>query len=106
MTWIIIHSVFRLAAMGLAIVAITKYRDMFNMAERIGLSLMGGCAFMTIGIIWEREHSPFDGWASSLFTFGFVLFMSGLLHRKGKHERANAKQRAMGREWQAQKGKP
>lgn len=89
MIWDLLNSIARLVVMGLAIVAITKYRHLFNQAERIGLSFMGGCSFLTIAVIWERQNSPFDGWASTLFTVGAVLFLSGLLRRKGKHDRAN-----------------
>lgn len=90
MIWELVNSVCRLAVMGLSIVCITKYRHMFILPERLGLSFMGGCSFLTIGVIWERQNSPFDGWASALFTIGAALFLAGLLHRKGRHDQINA----------------
>lgn len=92
MIWDILNTLFRLAVMVLAIIAITKYRHLFNRLERIGLSFMAGCAFLTIGVIWEGPESPFDGWASTIFTLGAVLFLSGMLIRKGRHDQANAAQ--------------
>lgn len=92
MTWDIIHSILRLLLMALSIGAITKYRNMFILPERVGLSMMGGCAFLTIDVIWMREDSPFDGWATSMFTLGGVIFLSGMLYRKNKHQLANERQ--------------
>ena len=89
MIWEVVNSFERVAVLALTCVAVTKYRHMFLRVERIGLGLMGGCGFLTIGVIWESQDSPFDGWASSFFTFGAVLFLSGMLLRKGRHDRAN-----------------
>jgi uncharacterized membrane protein YesL len=105
MTWAIIHSILRLALMALSIGAITKYRNMFILLERIGLSMMGGCAFLTIDVIWMREDSPFDGWATSMFTLGGVLFLTGLLYRKNKHQLANERQVRQSRAYLKARGK-
>lgn len=83
------HSLLRITVMMLSIVAITKYRHMFNRMERIGLSLAGGCGLLTIDVIWEQERSPFYGWIPMLFTLGVALFLVGLLRRKGRHDLAN-----------------
>jgi len=90
MTWEILQTVSRLAVTALTIVALTRYRHMFIRIERLGLGFMGGCGILTIGVIWEQDHSPFSGWIPTLFTLGAALFLGGLLHRKGKHENANA----------------
>jgi len=88
------HSLLRIAVMLLSIVAITKYRHMFNRMERIGLSLAGGCGLLTIDVIWEQERSPFYGWIPMLFTLGVALFLVGLLRRKGRHDLNNQAQKA------------
>lgn len=105
MIWDILNTLFRLAVMVLAIIAITKYRHLFNRLERIGLSFMAGCAFLTIGVIWEGPESPFDGWASTIFTLGAVLFLSGMLIRKGRHDRANATAVGIARQHLQRRGK-
>ena len=109
MTWYILfnilNSLFRVAVMGMTVVALTKYREMFNRAERLGLSIAGGCSFLTVGVIWERTASPFDGWASMLFTFGVLLFLCGLLWRKGRHYRANGTGREEARRYLESRGK-
>lgn len=105
MMWDITNSILRLILMGLAVVAITKYRHMFLRDERVGLGIMGGCAFLTIGVIWERQNSPFDGWATSLFTFGAVLFLNGLLRRKSRHDRANEAQLKVAEAWMKGRGR-
>lgn len=105
MIWLIGNSLFRFVVLVLAVIAITKYRHMFLRVERIGLGLMGGCGFLTIGIIWEGKESPFDGWASSFFTFGAVLFLSGMLWRKGRHDRANEAQLKVAQSWMKGRGR-
>jgi hypothetical protein len=65
---------------------------MLNLAERIGIGLMGGAGFMTTAVIldYETAHgTPFDVWAGALFTVGGWLFFSGFVHRKMGHERRN-----------------
>lgn len=89
MIWDMLNSALRIAVLVLATVAVTRFQASFNLLERIGLSLMGGCGFLTIAVIWELEASPFYGWVPTLFTLGSVLFLAGLLHRKSRHERAN-----------------
>ena len=86
------HSLLRIGVMMLSIVAITKYRHMFNRMERIGLSFAGGCGLLTIDVIWEQERSPFYGWIPMLFTLGVALFLTGLIRRKGRHDLANRQQ--------------
>jgi len=83
------HSLLRICVMMLSIVAITKYRHMFNRMERIGLSMAGGCGLLTIDVIWEQERSPFYGWIPMLFTFGVALFLVGMLRRKSRHDTVN-----------------
>ena len=97
--WLICNSLFRVAILLLAVIAITKYRHMFIRLERIGLGLMGGPGFMTINVIWERENSPFDGWAAALYTLGAVLFLTGMLWRKGRHDRNNHRQLIASQAW-------
>lgn len=84
----ILNSLGRVILTGLVVYKLTQYRDMANMVERIGLGLMGGCSFLTVGVIWERD-GPFEGWASTVMTVGVVLYIGGRTYRDRKHDIAN-----------------
>lgn len=99
------HSLLRIAVLALSFIAITKYRHMFNRMERIGLSLMGGCGLLTIDVIWEQDKSPFFGWIPMLFTLGAVLFLSGMIRRKGHHDRMNTAANRQAAEYLRGRGK-
>ena len=78
---------------------LTQLRQTMNLVERIGLGLVGGCSFLTIGVIWERD-GPFEGWASTMMTLGCILFLGGRTWRDMRHQRANDAQIAY---WEAHK---
>lgn len=90
MIWDILNSIGRFALTAIAVILVTKLRDLLNTAERAGLGAMGGGSFLTIGVIWEHQQSPFDGWSVTLLTYGAVVFLSGFAFRKLRHERRNA----------------
>jgi hypothetical protein len=71
---------------------LTQLRYTINAAERMGLGFMGAGSFLTISVIWERQRSPFDGWACLLLTFGAIAFIAGRTWRDLKHQRANKQQ--------------
>lgn len=89
MIWDLLNMCGRFALTVLAVVLVTKLREMLTVAERAGLGGMGAGSFLTIGVIWEKQQSPFDGWAVTLLTYGAVLFLTGFAYRKLKHDRRN-----------------
>lgn len=99
-TWDIINSLLRLALTGLVIYKLSQFREMANMAERLGLGMMGGGSFLTIGVIIEGHDSPYDGWAATVLTIGMVLLIGGRTWRDMKHQRANSQMIERAKEWQ------
>lgn len=97
--WDILNSFGRLLLTCVSVVLITKYRHMTIAVERVGLAMAGSGSFLTVGIIWERNGSPFEGWSITLLTYGMVLFLSGAAYRKWRHDRANAEMAAMAGRW-------
>lgn len=84
----ILNSVGRLALTMLVVYKLTQFREMANVIERLGLGLLGGCSFLTIAVIWERD-GPFEGWASTMMTLGAIMLLAGRTYRDMKHDRAN-----------------
>lgn len=72
-----------------AIFLVTHLRHLLNLAERLGLGMIGGGSFLTIAVIWERQQSPFDGWSVTILTYGALVFFGGFGWRKLRHDRAN-----------------
>lgn len=85
----IVMTLLRLVLTAIVIVKITRFRDTMNAMERIGLGLMGSGSFLTVGVIWERTGSPFEGWAATILTLGAVLFLIGRTRRDWIHAQAN-----------------
>jgi hypothetical protein len=79
--WLVLTSLFRLCIMAIVVVKLTKYRQTFNCPERVGLGLAGGCALLTIPNIWQQHGSPFEGWAGTIFTLGFLVYLIGRMTR-------------------------
>jgi hypothetical protein len=87
--WIILNTLFRVGIMVIVAYKLTAYRDMFNCAERIGLGMAGGAAFLTLPQIWAMPDSPFEGWASTVFSAGFFIYLMGRMSRHWRHRRNN-----------------
>jgi len=87
----ILNSFGRIMLTIIVIYKLTHLRDTMNVVERVGLGLVGGCSFLTVGVIWERD-GPFEGWASTMMTFGCILFLGGRTWRDRRHLRANERQ--------------
>ncbi len=100
----ILNSIGRLVLTAIVIYKLGQFRDMANMAERIGLGFMGGGSFLTIPNIWEAEQSPFDGWAATLLTWGAVLFVVGRTYRDRRHFKRNEEAKQQAREYLATRG--
>lgn len=88
----IINSVFRAVLTAVIVYKLIQFHDMMIAPERIGLGLMASGSLMTVPIIWEGHHSPFDGWAVSVMTVGAVVFLLGRTWRDRRHQRANDRQ--------------
>ena len=87
--WDILNSLMRVGIALIIVWKLYRFNALFNFWERYGMSIAGGCALMTINVIWDGERSPFDGWASFLFSFGVLLYFIGRMSRHWRHERAN-----------------
>lgn len=95
----VVLTVFIVAKLGL-------FREMANLAERVGLGMMGSGSFLTIPVILYKNANPFEGWSITLLTYGAILLIAGRTWRDSKHARSNAIMKRQGRIMQAQKGKP
>lgn len=99
MTFDILMTFGRLILTMIVVVKITRFRETMNATERIGLGLMGSGSFLTIGVIWERTGSPFEGWAASVLTYGAILFLVGRTWRDWRHEQANEAMARLAGQW-------
>jgi len=106
MIWDIINSLGRLILTVLATGIVMFVPEELSHSERAGLALTGSGSFLTIGVIWEGHDSPFDGWATTIITYGMVLFLWGYGTRKIDHWRRNTAQRRAARLHFGSKGKP
>jgi hypothetical protein len=68
-----------------------RFHDMLNPAERFGLGICGGTVFLTIPVVFASGNyrTPFDDWASMLFTFGFLIYLASRTTRHVRHQRNN-----------------
>lgn len=105
MIWDIINCFGRFIVTVFATIIVTALREELNSAERAGLGLAGSGSFLTIGVIWEGPDSPFDGWATSLLTFGLAIFLAGYGSRKLRHWRRSSEQVRQSREYLKSRGK-
>ncbi|MBB4616895.1 hypothetical protein [Sphingomonas abaci] len=103
--WDIVNTLGRLVLTLIVVVKITRFRGTLNAMERVSLGAMGGGSFLTIAVIWERQSSPFDGWATTLVTFGAVGFLIGRTVRDWKHDHANARANEQAERWLQARGK-
>lgn len=99
------NSAGRLMLTGAAIFLVTHLRHMLNFSERFGLGLVGAGSFLTISVIWEKQSSPFEGWAVTLLTYGALLFFFGFGYRKLRHDRNNTQAVLQAREYLEAKGR-
>ncbi len=73
------------------IYCIIRFGTRMNFPERMGAGVVGGASIMTIPMIYDiyKQGTPFDGWATSLITFGCISIFVGLMQRARAHERRN-----------------
>jgi hypothetical protein len=106
MTWDILNSIARALVTAACVYKLYRFHSMMIPVERGGLGFMASGSLMTVPIIWQGRHSPFDGWAVSVMTFGLAAFILGRTWRDRRHQKANDRQvasmraelRARGRE--------
>lgn len=87
--WDIINSIMRVGIMLIVAWKLIRFFHLFNSWERWGMSIAGGCSLLTVSVIWGGERSPYDGWATTLFSFGVLLYFIGRTTRHWRHERNN-----------------
>lgn len=87
--WDIINSLARVAIGCILVWKIIRFGPKFNGWERYGMSLAAGCSILTVPVIWEGQRSPFDGWASSIFSIAMLCYFFGRFIRLRNHERIN-----------------
>lgn len=87
--WDIVNSAARIAIAAILIWKLLRFGALFNAWERYGMGIAGGCSLLTITVIWDGERSPYDGWATSAFSIGVLLYFVGRASRHWRHERNN-----------------
>lgn len=87
--WLLLNTLFRLGITGIVVWKLTAHRDNFKPAERIGMGLAGGAVLLTLPQIWADSTTPFELWASTIFSMGIFVYFCGRLHRHLKHSKNN-----------------
>lgn len=87
--WDIINSMARLAIGVILVWKLLRFGPQLNRWERHGMALGAGCSILTISVIWEAQRSPFDGWASSLFSIAMLSYFIGRYIRLRNRARIN-----------------
>lgn len=87
----VLNAIVRLIIMGLIAYKLMCFHEMLNRPERLGLGICGGTGFLTIPVIFAQGdyRTPFDGWASALFSIGFLIYLIGRTSRHIRHQREN-----------------
>lgn len=87
--WDILNSLARVSIAAILIWKLVRFPALFNSWERHGMAVAAGCSVLTVTVIWEGQRSPFDGWATTLFSIGVLLYFIGRMSRHWRHERNN-----------------
>lgn len=87
--WEIVNILARLGVALIVVIKLTRFYDHYKRGERLGLGIAGGCALMTIPVIWEGPTSPFAGWAGAMFAVGVLIYFVGRLRRQFVHSQNN-----------------
>ena len=86
---LILNSIFRVFITAILAYKLVAFRDQLKPVERWGMGIAGGSAFLTIPAIWDLPGNPFDKWATTLFSFGIMLYFIGRMTRHFRHARNN-----------------
>ena len=95
--WDILNSLARIALAAILVWKLVRFPHLFNAWERYGMSIAAGTSALTVTVLWDGVRSPFDGWASSVFTFAMLLYFIGRMTRHWRHEANNRAQLKQGR---------
>ena len=95
--WDILNSLFRLGIAAILIWKLVSFPGLFNGLERYGMSLAAGSSLLTITVIWDGQRSPYDGWATALFSLAILIYFTGRMTRHWRHEANNRAQLRQGR---------
>src|SRR6478609_11408597 len=87
--WEALNLICRLGISAVCVAKLWLYFGAYKPSERIGIGIAGGCSLMSVGVLFEGSQSPFAEWATALFAFGILLYITGRLERQIRHERAN-----------------
>lgn len=90
----VLNSALRLCVTVLLVYKLVIFYDNLKILERAGIALIASGTFMTIPPLWAiRPTQPvFDGWATSVMTFGILMHFTGRMMRHIRHNRANEAQ--------------
>lgn len=105
MTWEILNSLGRILLTIIVVVKVTRFGLTLNPIERAGLGFMGGGSLLTVNVIWEHQASPFSDWATTLVTYGALMFLFGRTWRDWRHEHRNITAREQARKYLQARGK-
>jgi hypothetical protein len=104
----IANTIARLFLTAFITVVINVYADDLSKTERMGLALLGGSSFMTIGPVWgsyQRVQTPYDQWSGFFMTVGCLVFAGGRMWRLHRHRLRNRQQRDASRRYLEARGK-
>jgi ABC-type Fe3+-siderophore transport system permease subunit len=63
-----------------------KFYEHFNLFERIGMGVAGGCAIMTtFYTFFDPENNPYQPWSNAMFALGVFIYFIARISRKIKH---------------------
>ena len=95
--WDNLNSLARLAIAAILIWKLVRFPTLFTAWERYGMAVAAGTSVLTITVIWDGQRSPADGWATSRFSLGVLLYFIGRTTRHWRHEANNRAQLKQGR---------
>lgn len=95
--WDILNSLGRLLLAAILLWKLCRFPSLFNALESWGMAIAAGSSLLTITVIWDGPRSPYDGWASTVFSYAILLYFTGRMTRHWRHEAANRAQIRQGR---------
>jgi len=90
----------------IAVMMLYLFPDQFKKSQRVGLAVGASGSLMTIPILYAGAGAtPFDGWATTLLTAGWLCFLWSYSLRLFRHNWANVLQvRSMRKEIKERRG--